>query len=369
MRNTQRFFKTILSSTGLLLAYLNVNAAYAYYPEQANYPSPYYNYSYQPQYYPVPYQYQPYQAYQPNYYPQTPEEYHHQEYDTSIDTEKETEIEQTNINNIHENTTSKKETTTSKKETTSENIVLEHDSKAIKKINKANNGKVNKGKLEFINKILPIIIAENIKIKNDRLQLKDLTDNVENFSDLNKADQLWLKKLAKEYKLSITKNNYKIRRKQLLNRVNTINPAVAMSQAAIESGWGKSRFTKEANNIFGIWTYNDAEGLKPKNRDPDKKHFVRVFNDLNESVSIYMNNLNTHPAYKKLRDIRAELEETQQAACDAGMIEQANGLEKYSAIGDKYIELVNKVIKQNDLISLSQATIQELNAEEMVRNF
>ena len=57
-------------------------------------------------------------------------------------------------------------------------------------------------------------------------------------------DRVWhlIFDIDKKYKLGEIK--------EFLQKINTIPPSLALAQAAIESGWGKSRFTKEANNIF-----------------------------------------------------------------------------------------------------------------------
>ncbi|HKJ91279.1 MAG TPA: glucosaminidase domain-containing protein, partial [Oceanipulchritudo sp.] len=41
----------------------------------------------------------------------------------------------------------------------------------------------------------------------------------------------------------------------LRRRVDVIPPSLALAQAALESGWGTSRFAREGNNLFGIWCY------------------------------------------------------------------------------------------------------------------
>ena len=42
-------------------------------------------------------------------------------------------------------------------------------------------------------------------------------------------------------------------------RLKTHPTSIVLAQAAIESGWGSSRFYKEANNVFGVWSYSENE--------------------------------------------------------------------------------------------------------------
>ena len=99
-------------------------------------------------------------------------------------------------------------------------------------------------------------------------------------------DKSWLKKLAKKYRLSGDIIGDISLQQELLKRVDEIIPSMALAQAANESAWGTSRFSKQGNNLFGIWTYNSEIGIKPLKREPGKKHFVRKFKSFQESVSI-----------------------------------------------------------------------------------
>jgi len=96
-------------------------------------------------------------------------------------------------------------------------------------------------------------------------------------------------------------------RSDLVGRVDVVPPSLAIAQAAEESGWGTSRFAVEANAVFGQWTFRKGAGVVPERRDPGKRHEVRSFEGLRQSVSAYMHNLNIHWAYKEFRRVRREL--------------------------------------------------------------
>ena len=57
-----------------------------------------------------------------------------------------------------------------------------------------------------------------------------------------------------------------------------------MAQAIVESGWGQSRFALEGNALYGQWTTNEQKGIIPEDRDEDKTHAVRKFENLKQSV-------------------------------------------------------------------------------------
>ena len=91
---------------------------------------------------------------------------------------------------------------------------------------------------------------------------------------------------------------------ELLKRVNVLPVSLILAQAAIESGWGTSRFCLEGNNIFGLRT-SSGYGMVPKGRRSEEEFTVSVFNDLQSCIDYYMWNINTNPQYEELRYIRS----------------------------------------------------------------
>ena len=112
----------------------------------------------------------------------------------------------------------------------------------------------------FIKIVLPLVVAENEKILDDRDKLKKLIEK-KFTSDLEKQ---WLRQKLLEYK--VKKGNLD----ELMERMDIIPASIALAQAAKESGWGTSRFALEGNAIFGQWTW-DGQGIAPLERDSNKK--------------------------------------------------------------------------------------------------
>tara|TARA_S200000501_G_C20839818_1_gene751076 strand:+ start:626 stop:1309 length:684 start_codon:yes stop_codon:yes gene_type:complete len=78
-----------------------------------------------------------------------------------------------------------------------------------------------------------------------------------------------------------------------------------VGQAALESGWGTSRFAKQANNLFGIRTWTKSTPhLLPQGITKWPGWGVRVFSSKCDSVKEYVRLLNEHPAYEKFRELR-----------------------------------------------------------------
>ena len=195
----------------------------------------------------------------------------------------------------------------------------------------------------FIQIVLPLIIQENNNIKLDRKTLFSII-NKSNNSDLEKK---WLAKKYKQYGIpSKDLSTLKI-------RMDEVPVSLALAQAAKETGWGTSRFALEGNALFGQWTWS-GEGLRPKESDKNEGHKVMKFNVLQASVRAYQRNLNTHSSYKDFRKARAELRDNGKPLDSLILAEY---LDKYAETGDKYVEVLKKIIAQNSLKDFDDAKL------------
>ena len=89
------------------------------------------------------------------------------------------------------------------------------------------------------------------------------------------------------------------------NQVEEVNLELLLAQAALESGWGTSRFAKEGNNLFGIRTYDLKEPHMLPSNNP-KKWGVKVYMHECDSVLNYINLLNNGSAFGKYRELRED---------------------------------------------------------------
>ena len=187
----------------------------------------------------------------------------------------------------------------------------------------------------FIKIVLPLVVAENEKILDDRRKLKVLSEK-KFTSDLEKQ---WLRQKLLEYK--VKRGNLD----ELMFKMDMIPVSIALAQAAKESGWGTSRFALEGNAIFGQWTW-DGQGIAPLNRDSNKSHKILKFPILRASVKAYKNNLNTHKSYSKFREKRKQLREKGKNITGLALTDT---LKNYAQTGSEYTKILNQIIKQNKL--------------------
>ena len=195
----------------------------------------------------------------------------------------------------------------------------------------------------FIQIILPLIIKENNNIRLDRRKL---------FIILNKSsnsilEKKWLREKFKKYGVANQDMS------TLKIRMDEIPTSLAIAQAAKETGWGTSRFAQEGNALFGQWTWT-GEGIKPKGAETDSTHKVMKFKVLQASVKAYHRNLNTHSSYKEFRKARAKLRDKKKSL---DSITLSAHLNRYAETGDKYVEILQKIIRQNKLTDFDDAKL------------
>lgn len=212
---------------------------------------------------------------------------------------------------------------------------------------------ITKQKEYFFNYFSKEIEFENRNILKERAFIKSLNQNKN--LDHTSNEYKRLKELQTKYKVQSIYNY-----PRYLERIDIIPPSLALAQAATESGWGKSRFFKEANNIFGHWTYNPKIGMLPKRRQQGKKHFIKIFPSLQASISAYMRNLNRTSAYYEFRLKRKQMR-------DAGQyidgMKLSSTMSKYSGIGHDYIKILKSIIRKNKLVEYDKKFYDKLKKE------
>lgn len=184
--------------------------------------------------------------------------------------------------------------------------------------------------------MLPVIQKENEKIYSERTFIENTIKK--SIFLINSSNVSQLLQLKKKYKIA---RLYDLR--AYLRKIDIIPPSLALAQASLESGWGKSRFAREANNLFGQWTYA-GNGMVPENREEGKIHTIRIFRDLEDSVENYMLNLNIGWAYTDFRQKRYELRQKNETL-DGYLLSET--LLEYSSAGQAYVDDLKTMIDTN----------------------
>ena len=197
----------------------------------------------------------------------------------------------------------------------------------------------------FIKITLPLIVQENNKL----LSLNKKINSIKmNFDTVSRKEAVLIKKLMGEYKADTLD--------ALLIKVDKIPVSLALAQAAIESGWGTSRFAYEGNALFGQYVWGVTNnGIIPNDRETDANYKIKSFNSLSDSVASYMKNLNTNFHYNEFRVNRFVLRSNNIPLTGSYLAEY---LFSYS-IEDDYTDKIKKIIEINEFEDFENLTIEK----------
>ena len=157
-----------------------------------------------------------------------------------------------------------------------------------------------------------------------------------------------LKKLESKYRGSIKKNLFQKKKSiillylsELISRADIVPIRLALAQAAIESGWGQSRFCLEGNAYFGIHCYKSGCGIKAK-ADTEGGFEVKAYENVQESVDDYILFLNSKRGMQSFRNERLKYFHADEIP---DLSKLAASIKGYSAIGNSYHEMIQSLFK------------------------
>jgi uncharacterized FlgJ-related protein len=137
-------------------------------------------------------------------------------------------------------------------------------------------------------------------------------------------------------------------------RFERVPTEMIVAQAALESGWGTSRFANEGNNLFGIRTYDkNVPHMLIEGQTKWKGWGVRKFNTKCQGVQFFVELLNNHPAYSEFRDVRTRMLVLGQELDSKALVKT---LKAYSTTKN-YAERVNHII---DIIRKQEQKVGEI---------
>lgn len=215
---------------------------------------------------------------------------------------------------------------------------------------------IGQRKAAFFAYLRPRVDRANAAILRDRGRLEVVAEQLDR-RPLSRRNERWLRRLAVDYGMELAADQPPSRTDVagLLQRVDSIPPSLALAQAALESGWGTSRFAREGNNLYGIWCYTPGCGIVPKHRPAGAGYEVKRYRSPQGSFIDYIRNLNTNRAYEALWQIREALRQDGQPPTGLAL---ADGLYRYSQEGWGYVDKVRSVIESNKLQSYDTSSHQ-----------
>ncbi|HTN32644.1 MAG TPA: glucosaminidase domain-containing protein [Marinobacter sp.] len=196
-------------------------------------------------------------------------------------------------------------------------------------------------KAAFFSFLYPRVVLANSRILIER----DYLDSLSKKSDLTIKEKNWLAAQADRLRVDADVGSPE-QFASLHKRLDVIPPSLVLAQAANESAWGTSRFAVDGNNLFGQWCFSRGCGLVPQSRREGAVHEVAKFASPYRSVRAYIQNLNRHPTYQLIRDIRLK---DRRSNNPLSGLEMAEGLLGYSERGEDYVQEIRALIHYNNL--------------------
>jgi len=200
-------------------------------------------------------------------------------------------------------------------------------------------------KLAFINRMLPLIEAENDRIMAARDRLVAVAEADARNRPVAGTDRAFVRELADTYKTDASDME------ELLARVDVVPPSLVLAQGAEESGWGTSRGARVGNSFFGQMTWDHSEAVPHPERTRTTGPVLKAFDDSADAVKSYLLNLNTNSAYQSFRDKRAA-KRREGRPFDGAVL--AGHLTRYSERGEDYIAQIRTIIRTNRLHELDR---------------
>ena len=115
--------------------------------------------------------------------------------------------------------------------------------------------------------------------------------------------------------------------------------SIAIAQAAMESSWATSRFFREANNIFGVWSFDEDEPrIAALQKRGDKTIWLKKYKSVEAAVYDYYRTLARSSAF-------AEFRRTKMITNDPFLL--VKKLDRYSEKGSLYGEELTAIIRFN----------------------
>lgn len=196
---------------------------------------------------------------------------------------------------------------------------------------------VPQAKEKFISAVLPAVLVAKNEIETLSIQMVVLKDK-ENWDE---TDSAFFNEIKIRYKAKDIDD--------LIFRIGTMPNSIVLAQAAVESGWGQSRFFLEGNNLFGMWSFKANEPRMAAGRTRQgRRIYLRAYPDLSQSIIHYFEILGSSNAYRSLRKERQNTSDP---------LELLPHLKNFSERRTSYTNQLKEVILQNNLIMYDEYRI------------
>lgn len=192
-------------------------------------------------------------------------------------------------------------------------------------------------KRRFVDLVLPAVLISKERFRRTREQVLALLGK----SRLDSTEVRLLDSLKAVYRVEDAR--------ELPPRLRTHPTSIVLAQAALESGWGTSRFFAQANNVFGIWSFDPGEPRLPAGETREgERVYLKRYRSLIGAVHDYFLTLGRGGPYADFRFARRQGQRPLQLLAH---------LDSYSELGDEYVRRLRSMIVHNDLLRWDDARL------------
>ena len=127
---------------------------------------------------------------------------------------------------------------------------------------------------------------------------------------------------------------------------------IIIAMAVLETGYGKSRFAIEGNNLFGYRTWDsEAPQMKPKEL-PDAEFGVKKYKTKCDSVQDMIRNVNEYHVYEEYRIERATQFESGKLDLDTqiNLLSGWSTNPKYTSLVKLKVKMIKDILNKNKLV-------------------
>jgi len=196
-------------------------------------------------------------------------------------------------------------------------------------------------KQQFINQVLPAILIVKFQLENQSKVVKKVIKKLENEEKLTKKEANLVDSLMIRYGAETLEN--------LLIRLKIHPTSLVLAQAALESGWGSSRFAIEGNNLFGMKSLpGDSSRIKSFYSRGSKNIYLKSYDNVAQSIDHYFVTLGRSDVYNNFRNKRYE---------EVDVFQLIGSLSKYSEKGKDYTTMLKKMVEWNNMVQYDSYVI------------
>ena len=189
-------------------------------------------------------------------------------------------------------------------------------------------------KEKFIDMLLPSVLTAAYGINQTRQRISAIMERKAGDQPLSQEDSLFLRKQLKAWRAD---DGEQLLNEKLITRPNSI----MLAQAALETGWGSSRFFIAANNTFGVWSFDSEESrIRAQGTRNGEPVYVKKYDNLSASIIDYYKVISNGP-YDEYREARKRTSDP---------YELVEYLFRYSELGQEYINRLKTVMRKSDMV-------------------